>query len=136
MQNFDVFLKNTFAHLSFNLLTTFIRLDVKNISLTSIELLFKIRNISTAMLSKVNMDKNTDASLQQNSNDTTAVKSKNTEKFKTTLYLTQEAEHAYTELYIHRLRKDRKTDKSKIASDAIIALYEKECFPSKVHDQG
>jgi hypothetical protein len=48
-------------------------------------------------------------------------------KIKTTIYLTEEAEQAFTELYIHRLRKDRKTDRSMIACDAIQALYEKEC---------
>jgi hypothetical protein len=74
------------------------------------------------------MDKNSDVLLQQHSNDASAAKNQNSEKFKTTLYLTKEAEHAYTELYIHRLRKDRKTDKSKIASDALIALYDKECL--------
>lgn len=57
-----------------------------------------------------------------------AAKSKNKQKIKSTIYLTEEAELAFTELYIHRLRKDRKTDKSQIACDAILALYEKECF--------
>lgn len=51
-------------------------------------------------------------------------------KIKATIYLTEEAEQAFTELYIHRLRKDRKTDKSLIACDAIQALFEKECTPS------
>lgn len=49
-------------------------------------------------------------------------------KVKTTIYLTEEAEQAFTELYIHRLRKDRKIDRSIIACDAIQALYEKECL--------
>lgn len=48
-------------------------------------------------------------------------------KIKTTIYLTEEAEQAFTELYIHRLRKDRKIDRSMIACDAIQALFEKEC---------
>lgn len=47
-------------------------------------------------------------------------------KIKTTIYLTEEAEQAFTELYILRLRKDRKTDRSLIACDAIQALFEKE----------
>lgn len=49
-------------------------------------------------------------------------------KIKATIYLTEEAEQAFTELYIHRLRKDRKTDRSLIACDAIQALYERECM--------
>lgn len=48
-------------------------------------------------------------------------------KTATTIYLTEEAEHAFLELYIHRLRKDRKIDKSLIACQAILELYEKEC---------
>ena len=48
-------------------------------------------------------------------------------KIKATIYLTEEAERAFTELYIHRLRKDRKIDRSMIACDAIQMLFEKEC---------
>lgn len=48
-------------------------------------------------------------------------------KIKATIYLTEEAEQAFTELYIHRLRKDRKIDRSMIACDAIQMLFEKEC---------
>jgi len=55
---------------------------------------------------------------------------RNKKKIKATIYLTEEAEQAFTELYIHRLRKERKTDKSLIACDALQALYEKECTPS------
>ena len=47
-------------------------------------------------------------------------------KIKATIYLTEEAEQAFTELYIHRLRKDRKIDRSMIACDAIQMLFEKE----------
>lgn len=54
------------------------------------------------------------------------IKYRNLKKIKTTLYLTEEAEKAFTELYIHRLRKDRKTDRSMIACEAIQALFEKE----------
>lgn len=60
----------------------------------------------------------------------TDVKYKNKQRIKVTIYLTEEAEVAFTELYIHRLRKDRKTDKSQVACEAIQALYTKECFPS------
>lgn len=56
-------------------------------------------------------------------------KRRNKKKIKATIYLTEEAEQAFTELYIHRLRKDRKTDRSLIACDALQALYEKECTP-------
>ena len=55
------------------------------------------------------------------------LQNRNKKKFKATVYLTEEAEKAFTELYIHRLRKDRKIDRSMIACDAIQALYEKEC---------
>ena len=41
-----------------------------------------------------------------------SAKRRNKKKIKATIYLTEEAEQAFTELYIHRLRKDRKTDKS------------------------
>jgi len=50
-----------------------------------------------------------------------------TKKKSTTIHLTEEAENAFLELYIHRLRKDRKADKSTIACQAILELYEKEC---------
>ena len=43
-------------------------------------------------------------------------------KIKATIYLTEEAEQAFTELYIHRLHKDRKIDHSVIACDAIQLL--------------
>jgi hypothetical protein len=58
--------------------------------------------------------------------ETTAMR-RSRKKIKTTIYLTEEAEQAFTELYIHRLRKDRKIDRSMIACDAIQALFEKEC---------
>lgn len=56
-----------------------------------------------------------------------AVSTRNKKKIQATIYLTEEAERAFTELYIHRLRKDRKIDRSMIACNAIQALYEKEC---------
>lgn len=65
-----------------------------------------------------------------NSQDNLAAISRKKQKIKTTIYLTEEAEHAFTELYIHRLRKDRKIDRSIIACEAIQALYEKECNQS------
>lgn len=55
------------------------------------------------------------------------IQNRNKKKIKATIYLTEEAEQAFTELYIHRLRKDRKIDRSIIACDAIKDLYEKEC---------
>lgn len=56
-----------------------------------------------------------------------AVMQRSKKKIKATIYLTEEAEQAFTELYIHRLRKDRKIDRSMIACDAIQMLFEKEC---------
>ena len=58
----------------------------------------------------------------------TAATRRSRKKIKTTIYLTEEAEQAFTELYIHRLRKDRKIDRSMIACDAIQMLFEKECI--------
>ena len=60
--------------------------------------------------------------------DDQVVSRRNKKKIKATIYLTEEAEQAFTELYIHRLRKDRKIDRSIIACDAIQMLYEKECM--------
>lgn len=60
--------------------------------------------------------------------DQLEVSRRNKKKIKATIYLTEEAEQAFTELYIHRLRKDRKIDRSIIACDAIQMLYEKECM--------
>ena len=59
-----------------------------------------------------------------------AVMQRSKKKIKATTYLTEEAEQAFTELYIHRLRKDRKIDRSMIACDAIQMLFEKECSQS------
>lgn len=59
--------------------------------------------------------------------DGQVVSRRNKKKIKATIYLTEEAEQAFTELYIHRLRKDRKIDRSIIACDAIKDLYKKEC---------
>ena len=47
-------------------------------------------------------------------------------KTKVTVYLTEEAERAFAELYISRYRKDRKIDRSMIACEAIQDLYAKE----------
>jgi hypothetical protein len=67
--------------------------------------------------------------MQQNDKEVgrQAISNRTKKKIKATVYLTEEAEEAFTELYIHRLRKDRKIDRSMIACDAIQALYEKEC---------
>lgn len=51
---------------------------------------------------------------------------KSSKKTKVTVYLTEEAEKAFAELYIARYRKDRKVDRSTIACEAILALFEKE----------
>ncbi len=81
------------------------------------------------------MDKNTEEINQQNAKEmddqvNESIMRRNKKKIKATIYLTEEAEQAFTELYIHRLRKDRKTDRSLIACDAILALFEKECSES------
>ena len=53
-------------------------------------------------------------------------KAKSDKKFKATIYLTEEAERAFAELYVNRYMEDRKIDRSTIACEAILALYEKE----------
>lgn len=78
------------------------------------------------------MDENIEETSQQNVKEVggqinESAKRRSKKKIKATIYLTEEAEQAFTELYIHRLRKDRKTDRSLIACDAIQALFEKEC---------
>ncbi len=79
------------------------------------------------------MDENSEKLKQQDgqavsSQEEMTANRRNKKKIKATIYLTEEAEEAFTELYIHRLRKDRKTDRSLIACDAIQALYERECM--------
>ncbi len=79
------------------------------------------------------MDENSKLIKQQNGQEASSQEGmtagrRNKKKIKATIYLTEEAEQAFTELYIHRLRKDRKTDRSLIACDAIKALYERECM--------
>ena len=49
-----------------------------------------------------------------------------TKKIKATIYLTEEAEQAFAELYADRYIKDRKTDRSMIACEAILDLYKKD----------
>ena len=61
-----------------------------------------------------------------NSQIVAAAQNSNKKKIKATIFLTEEPEQAFTELYIHRLRKDRKVDRSMIACDPIHALFEKE----------
>jgi len=74
------------------------------------------------------------AIIQQRDQETSVQSSnRNKKKIKCTVYLTEEAEQAFTELYIHRLRKDRKIDRSMIACDAIQALYEKECVSESLN---
>jgi len=65
------------------------------------------------------MDKNIEEINQQNAREmddqvNESIMQRNKKKIKATIYLTEEAEQAFTELYIHRLRKDRKTDRSLI----------------------
>ena len=59
-----------------------------------------------------------------NDHDASGIKSN--KKTKVTVYLTEEAEKAFAELYITRYRKDRKVDRSMIACEAILGLFEKE----------
>lgn len=51
---------------------------------------------------------------------------KTEKRFKATIYLTEEAEKAFAELYVKRYMEDRKIDRSKIACEAILALHKKE----------
>lgn len=56
------------------------------------------------------------------------LEAKSNKKIKATIYLTEEAEQAFAELYADRYVKDRKTDRSMIACEAIMDLYKKEKF--------
>lgn len=64
--------------------------------------------------------------MQLGNEETNSQVVKSTKKTKVTIYLTEEAEHAFTELYIARYRKNKKIDRSTIACEAIQALYEKD----------
>jgi len=70
------------------------------------------------------MDQAVKESRTEDSQDNLGVKS--TKKIKATIYLTEEAEQAFAELYADRYKKDRKTDRSMIACEAILDLYKKE----------
>ena len=59
-----------------------------------------------------------------------AVMQRSKKEIKATIYLTEEAEQAFTEFYLHRLRKDSKIDRSMIACDAMQMLFEKDCSQS------
>lgn len=63
----------------------------------------------------------------EEANSQVQLNAKSNKKTKVTIYLTEEAEQAFAELYITRYRKDRKVDRSTIACEAIQMLYEKEC---------
>ncbi len=78
-------------------------------------------------MSEKNQESTHHASKELGMQDEATATRRNKKKIKTTIYLTEEAEQAFTELYIHRLRKDRKIDRSIIACEAIQAMYEKEC---------
>jgi len=74
----------------------------------------------------------TQATMQQLQSNVEEAKSQveassKSKKTKVTVYLTEEAERAFAELYITRYRKDRKVDRSTIACEAIQQLYESEC---------
>ena len=47
-------------------------------------------------------------------------------KTKATIYLTEEAQKSFDELFISRFRKNRRIDRSSVACEALIALYKKE----------
>lgn len=64
--------------------------------------------------------------VQLSDEDTTNPIAKSNKKVKASVYLTEEAEQALTELYITRYRKDRKTDRSAIVSEAILDFYQRE----------
>jgi hypothetical protein len=64
--------------------------------------------------------------MQIKAEETNSQTVKSTKKTKTTIYLTEEAENAFTELYITRYRKNKKIDRSTIACEAILALFGKE----------
>ncbi len=66
---------------------------------------------------------------EDNAEEKLKEKKTKTNKIKFSMYLSEEAELALREIYIHRLRKDRKADRSKIACEALLGLYEKECQP-------
>ena len=66
----------------------------------------------------------TKESSAENSQD--KLKGKSDKKFKSTIYLTEGAERAFAELYVNRYMEDRKTDRSTIACEAILALHKKE----------
>ena len=51
---------------------------------------------------------------------------KSFKKIKATIYLTEEAEQAFAELYAKRYVEDRKTDRSMVACEAILDLYKKD----------
>ena len=65
---------------------------------------------------------------QTNSQVEPTTKSK---KSKITIYLTEEAEHAFTELYIARYRKNKKIDRSTIACEAIQVCMRKNLVKTK-----
>jgi len=50
------------------------------------------------------------------------VEAKSNKKIKATIYLTEEAEQAFAELYAKRYIANRKTDRSMIACEAILDL--------------
>lgn len=51
---------------------------------------------------------------------------RNCKKNKLTLYLTEEEEKLFNEIYIKRLQDNRKTDRSTLFAEAVALLYEHE----------
>ena len=49
-----------------------------------------------------------------------------TKKIRTTLYMTKEDEQLLYEIFINRLKKNKKTDKSALLCEALKLLYQKE----------
>jgi len=62
--------------------------------------------------------------VKENRQDKSEVKL--SKKIKATIYLDEEAEQAFAELYAKRYLKDRKTDRSMIACEAILDLHKRE----------
>jgi hypothetical protein len=56
---------------------------------------------------------------------------RNIKKNKLTLYLTEEEEKKFNEIYISRLSKGKKCDRSALFAEAVDLLHKKECQGSK-----
>lgn len=56
-----------------------------------------------------------------------SISRRNVKKNKLTLYLTEEEQKLFDEIYIERLKQKRKTDRSMLFAEAIKLLHEKVC---------